>query len=174
MTVEEIIRLILTGAAGLGLGTMLNSWLTQRWQSRREAAKELANIISELIAIVGSAKDQVAENDLIRARAKRGEITPEAASESLKDGQVNVGVMIMRAHIACQATGVDGRALLIAIDEYRLSAIETMRRQREFLEETRIEVPGETFVMKGQLSRKEQDLVDEAAKFAKAMNRASF
>lgn len=174
MTIDGIITHILSAVAGLGLGTFINSWMTHRWEARNEGSKAIGEIVGRLIGIVGAAKDQISENERILAQVKRGDIKEGVANELLNDGQVDIGQMIMSARILCEAVYVDVQPLVRALEEYRLSAIETMRRQKEFLGSESPEVAGESFVMKVDLAKKERDLVNETVALIQSLKRAKF
>jgi hypothetical protein len=59
--------------------------------------------MGQLVGLVGSAKDQIAENETILARVERGELSPDRARERLCEDHVEIGALVMAARILCEA-----------------------------------------------------------------------
>jgi hypothetical protein len=174
MNTEEVIQLVLSVAAGLGLGTLLNSWLSQRWDGRRVGSEAIGKIMGQLVGVVGFAKDQIAENERVLALVKRGELSPDRAREQLCEDHMDIGAMVMGARIICEVACIDVQPLVIALEEFRLGAIEIMRRQKDLLGNENPDVQGENLVTKMTLADKERDLVNAAVAFTKMIKKTRF
>ena len=174
MNTEEIVRIVLSAAAGLGMGTLLNSWLTRRWESQQEVSRAIGNIAGQLVGIVGSAKDQVAENEVILAQVRRGELSPDRARAKLREQQIEIGSMIMGIQIICEAVSIEVQPLLAALEEFRLSAMEVMREQAKTLEGEAPEGQYDNIALMMRLSEKERSLISASVTFIKVIKHAKF
>lgn len=174
MSIEEILRLILSAMAGLGIGSFINSIFIRRWERQKEGSKAIGEVIGRLIGIVGSAKDDIAVNERVISEYKAGKINSETASVRISYEPISIGTMEISARIMCKSAKVDAQPFLLELQEYRLTAIEYMRWQKELVEGERDEIEGENFVLKMNLAEKENKLVGASASLFEALKKAKF
>jgi hypothetical protein len=174
MTTEEVIRIVLSAAAGLGLGTFLNNWFSRRWDNKREVARAIGEIVGQLIGTVGSARDQIQENERILAQLARGDISTELAREALSESDMDIGNLVMGARIVCGAVNIDVQPLVTALEEYRTSALNTMQQQRDRLQNVKVKPEIENSTNKLDYQNNEDNLVNVSIGIVKSLRKARF
>ena len=174
MNAEDVAQLVLGLMGGLGLGTFLNNWLTRRWEEKKVGSEAIGNIVGQLIGVVGSAKDQVTENERILTRVEVGELEPDHAQSLIRDDQVDVGMMVMSARIMCEAAAVDVKPLLDALEEYNSCATEVMRQQKNRLGSERADQTRNKSTLEARWASSETALINASVKVMKSIKKAKF
>lgn len=173
MTYDNIINLLLSASAGLGLGTFLNNWQLRRWESRKEGMNALAGMAGKIVGFVSVSKDTIEENDNTLEQLKRGEITADVAREKVRVDFSPIGSMVIGIKVGSKISGVSSQSLVNSIRVYQTETNKTMRQQYDSI--MRIDddtIPASHY--SADLEDRERSLVNEAAAFLRKMNRAKF
>lgn len=79
----------------------------------------------------------------------------------------------MGARIICKAVGIEAQPLVIALEEFRLSAIEVMQQQKMSLGGG-LEEQDQKDTLMVRLLEKEHNLINTTSKFMKSIKKAKF